>query len=154
VDLQKPRLRAVAEASLTLAPEPGGFTVSELAERVRPALATTAPPYAARQASYDLAKLRGKALVERVAQTRRYRVRPTGIRILAGLLILRERVIEPVLAGLGKPRVGRPPKHLHPIDQHDRAARRVAAHLPHPGPGGMTATPSQQHVVVPGALSG
>ena len=42
----------------------------------------------------------------------------SGIRILAGMLILREQVIKPVLAGLGKPRVGRPPKNVQPIDQH------------------------------------
>ena len=41
-----------------------------------------------------------------------------GVRILAGMLVLRERVLKPVLAGLGKPRIGRPPKHVHPIDQH------------------------------------
>jgi len=41
-----------------------------------------------------------------------------GIRILAGLLILRENVIKPVLAGLGNPRVGRPPENIQPIDQH------------------------------------
>jgi hypothetical protein len=118
VDLQKPRVRAVAEAVLALAPEPGGFTLPELADQVRPQLPETQPNYASRHASYDLAKLRGKGLVERIERTRRYRIRPRGVRILAGLLVLRERVIKPVLAGLGKPRVGRPPKHIHPVDQH------------------------------------
>jgi hypothetical protein len=27
-------------------------------------------------------------------------------------------VLKPVLAGLGKPRIGRPPKNIHPIDKH------------------------------------
>jgi hypothetical protein len=118
VDLQKPRARAVAEAVLALAPEPDGFTLPELADQVRPRLLDTQPNYAARHASYDLAKLRGKGLVERIACTRRYRIRPQGVRLLAGLLVLRERVIKPVLAGLGKPVLGRPPKHVHPVDQH------------------------------------
>ena len=43
VDLQKPRLRAVAEALLALAPKPGGFTLAELAERVRQVLPTSSP---------------------------------------------------------------------------------------------------------------
>ena len=89
-----------------------------LAERVRQSLPAKRPNYAARHASYDLAKLRGKQLLERVERSRRYRICPYAVRILAGMLGLRERVIEPVLAGLGKPRVGRPPKHIHPIDQH------------------------------------
>jgi DNA-binding transcriptional ArsR family regulator len=124
VDLQKPRLRAVVESLLALAPKPGGFTLAELAERVGPLLPDNRLRYAARQASYDLSKLRGKALVERVDQSRRYRLRPDGVRILAGMLILRERFLKPVLAGLGKPRVGRPPKHVHPIDQHYQALQQ------------------------------
>jgi DNA-binding transcriptional ArsR family regulator len=118
VDLQKPRLRAVAEALLTLAPDPGGFTLAELAERVRQQRPQKPSSYAARQASYDLSKLRGKALVERIERSRRYRLPPYGTRILAGLLVLRERVLKPVLAGLGKPRIGRPPKTIHPADAH------------------------------------
>lgn len=121
VDLQTTRLRAVAEALLALAPKSGGFTLAELAERVHHILPDKQLHYTARHASYDLAKLRGKALVERVERSRRYRLRPYGVRILAGMLVLRERVLKPVLAGLGKPRVGRPPKHVHPIDQHYQA---------------------------------
>ena len=88
MDLQKPRLRAVSEAFLALAPKPGGFTLAELAERVRPLLPNNRPTYASRHASYDLSKLCGKALVERVERTRRYRIPPYGVRILAGRLVL------------------------------------------------------------------
>ena len=118
VDLHKPRMRAISEAVVALAPKPGGFTITELSAKVRELLPAGERTYLPRQASYDLAKLRGKALVERIDTTRRYRVPPQGIRILAGMLILREKVIKLVLAGLGKPRVGRPPKTVHPLDQH------------------------------------
>lgn len=74
--------------------------------------------YAARKAAYDLHKLRGKSLVERIGKTRRYRVRRVGIRTLAALLILREQVIKPVLAGVCRPKHGRPPNNLHPLDHH------------------------------------
>ena len=124
VDLQNPRIRAVAEALLALAPAPGGFTLAELAQSVRQRLPKGQKDYAPRHASYDLAKLRGKALVERVERSRRYRLPPYGIRILAGMLVLREHVIKPVLSGLGKPHVGRPPKHIHPIDQHYQALQQ------------------------------
>jgi hypothetical protein len=74
--------------------------------------------YAARKAAYDLHKLRGKSVVERIDKTRRYRVCRPGIRTLAALLILREQVIKPVLAGVCRPKRGRPPKNLHPLDVH------------------------------------
>src|SRR5437870_8309520 len=69
-------------------------------------------------AAYDLRKLCGKNLVEHVDRTRRYRAYAPGIRTLAALLILCEKVIKPVIAGAGKPRPGRPPKTIHPLDQH------------------------------------
>jgi hypothetical protein len=116
VDIQKPRMRAVVEAVLSLAPQPDGFTAGELAvstgERLRQ------PTYTPRNAAYDLRKLRGKGLVERVATTRRYQPTMPAIGTLVALLILREKVIKPVLAGAGKPKPGRPPKRIQPLDQH------------------------------------
>lgn len=79
--------------------------------------------YGDRKAAYDLRKLRGKSLVERIAKTRRYRVRKPGIRTLAALLILREQVIKPVLAGVCRPKRGRPPKNLHLLDDHYQKLR-------------------------------
>ncbi len=118
VDLQKPRIRTVSEAVLALAPKPNGFTVAELAAKVRDLMPAGDSTYTSRHASYDLSKLRGKILVERIDKTRRYRIPRAGIRILAGMLVLREKVIKPVLAGLGKPRRGPAPKNVQPIDQH------------------------------------
>jgi len=89
---------------VALAAKPEGFTLAELAQRMAPLLPER-PHYGSRQAGYDLAKLRGKQLVERIAQTRRYRIRPYGIRILAGMLVPRERVLKPVLAGQGSGRL-------------------------------------------------
>jgi hypothetical protein len=116
VDLAKARMRAASEAVLALSPNPNGFTIAELAARTRPLLPDQ--PYGVRHAAYDLAKLRSKGLVERVGDTRRYRTVTAGLRVLAGLLILREKVIKPVIAGAGRPRMGRPPKQIHPLDQH------------------------------------
>ena len=118
VDLQKPRMRAVAQAVIALAAQPEGFTAADLAERVQTQQGRAMVSYGDRKASYDLRKLRGKSLVERVGKTRRYWVRRPGIRTLAALLILREQVIKPVLAGVCRPKRGRPPKNLHPLDVH------------------------------------
>jgi hypothetical protein len=124
VDIQKPRMRAVAQAVIALAPQPGGFTAEQLAARVRTHQGRTMAKYNARKAAYDLRKLRGKALVQRLANTRRYRVRRPGIRTLAALLILREKVLKPVLAGVCRPKRGRPPKNIHPLDLHYQALQR------------------------------
>jgi hypothetical protein len=124
VDLQKPRMRAVAEAVIALGAKPEGFRAQDLAERVRAQKGRAMARYAARKAAYDLHKLRGKSLVERIGKTRRYRVRRPAIRTLAALLILREQVIKPVLAGVCRPKRGRPPKNLHPIDDHYQKLQR------------------------------
>jgi hypothetical protein len=118
VDLQKKRMRMVAEAVVALAAQPEGFTAQQLAQRVQEQQGRSRVRYGQRQAAYDLRKLRGKVLVERISQTRRYRVRRPGIRLLAGSLILREKVLKPVLAGIYRPKRGRPPKNTHPLDQH------------------------------------
>jgi len=118
VDLQKPRIRAVIGAVLALAPQPEGFTASDLADKTRGHLGPGAPPYTPRQAAYDLRKLRGKALIQRIGATRRYQLSVPAIQTLAALLILREKIIKPVLAGMGKPKPGRPPKRIHPLDLH------------------------------------
>jgi hypothetical protein len=63
-------------------------------------------------------------MIERVAHTRNYAINAKGVRALAGLLILREKVIRPVLAGICKPRMGRPPKIIHPLDIHYQNLQR------------------------------
>ncbi len=118
VDLQKPRMRDLVEALLPLAPNPQGFSLAELAAKVRQTSALENSHYGPRHAAYDLLKLRGKQLIERIGNTRRYRAIPTGIRILAGMLILRDKIIEPVLSGAAKPRPGPRPKNIQPLDQH------------------------------------
>jgi len=124
VDLQKPRMRAVAEAVVALAAQPEGFTSQQLARRVRQMQGRSMSAYQHRQAAYDLRKLRGKSLVERLPKSRRYRVRRPGIRTLAALLLLREKVLKPVLAGVYRPKRGRPPKDIHPLDVHYQHLQR------------------------------
>jgi hypothetical protein len=126
IDIQKPRMRAVVEAMLSLAPKPDGFTAGELAVKARALLRQ--PIYTPRHAAYDLRKLRGKALVERIGTTRRYQPATPAIRTVVALLILREKVIKPVLAGAGTPKPGRPPKRVHPLDVHYEHLQREMRH--------------------------
>ena len=80
--------------------------------------------YDARRAAYDLKKLRGKDLVSKLDNSRRYSVPPQAIRTIAALVILRDKVLRPILAGVGKPRMGRKPKTWSPIDEHYEAIRQ------------------------------
>jgi hypothetical protein len=72
--------------------------------------------YTARQAAYDMNKLLGKSIVIPIKKQGTIARVPMGVRVLAGLLILREKVIKPILAGISKTTVGRPPKNVRPID--------------------------------------
>jgi len=124
VDLNKARMRALLAAMLTLAPAPQGFRVAEVAAQVRALTGQTADAYGTRHAAYDLKKLRAKRLVETVPSSRRYRVPPAGVRTIAALVILRDKVITPILAGTAKPKIGRKPKNWSPIDEHYETIRK------------------------------
>jgi len=96
IDLNKPRLRHVAEAVVALSASPDGFTASALAAQVR-ALGNPSA-YGPRQAAYDLKKLRGKSIVRRIGSTRRYETLPSGLRAITALLVLRDKAIKTLLA--------------------------------------------------------
>jgi len=115
VDVHKPRMRAALQAVLALSAAPGGFTVADLAAKVHAMTGNTG--YTARQAAYDLRKLRGKNLTEKTGRSRRYHLPPRTARIITSLLTLREQVIAPILAGVRSPRMGRKPAHWTTIDR-------------------------------------
>jgi hypothetical protein len=121
IDLNKPRLRAVLAAVVALAVSPAGFTASDLASQVRRILGLSADAYLPRHASYDLKKLRGKGWVRKIGNSRRYEPLPEGLSLMAALPLLRDKVILPVLAGVGKPKPGPRPQYEHPIDTQYRA---------------------------------
>jgi hypothetical protein len=43
---------------------------------------------------------------------------------MAALVILREKVLKPILAGAGKPKIGRKPKNWTHIDEHYETIRQ------------------------------
>jgi hypothetical protein len=56
-----------------------------------------------RNAAYHLAKLRGKRLVHAAEYSRRYRADPSGVRTMCAYLVLRDKVIKPLLIGVVRP---------------------------------------------------
>lgn len=99
IDLSKPRMRAVLNAVIALAPSPKGITASSLAAKVREFLGLDQQAYKPRQASYDLKKLRGKQWVLPIAKSRSYQVVSVGLRTMTSLLVLRDKFFRPLLAG-------------------------------------------------------
>ena len=79
--------------------------------------------YPTRRAAYDLAKLRGKGLVEPMEGRRRYQCRPEQLRVLCAYVVLREQVIKPVLAGVGRKQLAEPPPKMNRLDEHYWALR-------------------------------
>ena len=96
---------AVLQAVVALSSIPNGLCTHELAARVRELTGQSEAEYASRQASYDLKKLRGKGLVERMLKSRRYAATGTGLRTMAGVGLLREKVFKPILAKACYPEV-------------------------------------------------
>jgi hypothetical protein len=129
VDVQKARMRAVLEAVMAMASAPGGFSVGQVAAKVGALTGQTPGDYGPTQASYDLRKLRGKNLIVKVDKSRRYEAVPGGLRAMSALLVLRERVIKPVLASLCNPRSGPKAEPTTPEDTRYEAVRLEMSHL-------------------------
>jgi hypothetical protein len=118
IDLNKPRMRWVIEALIVLSPSPGGFTASELARQVRALSTQSESDYGPRRAAYDLKKLRGKKIVRRIGQTRRYESLPRGLRAMVALLVLRNKAIKPLLAGTQEQRPSRGAQNPSALDRY------------------------------------
>jgi hypothetical protein len=118
IDLNKPRLSYVAEAILALSTSPAGFTASDLAQKVHEMSGQPEFEYGARRAAYDIKKFRGKGLVEKIGKSRRYQPLREGLCAITALLILRQKVIRPLLAASTRPKSS--PKTANPtsIDHH------------------------------------
>jgi hypothetical protein len=86
-------MRWVVEAVIALSASPHGFTASELARQVHVLSQQRESEYGARRAAYDLKKLRGKKIVRRIDQPRRYESMPKGLRAIIALVVLRNKAL-------------------------------------------------------------
>lgn len=127
IDLNKSRMRSALAAVLTLSLSPKGFIVSEFASKVQSITGQSDSQYGKRRAAYDLKKLRGKKLLE--ISGRRYKGTAEGLRTIAALSVLRDRVILPLLAGSGKLKTGKRPKNWSALDDHYRTLCINMKHL-------------------------
>ncbi len=124
VDLNKRRMQAVMEALLPLAVKPRGFQASDLAARVAELLGSEGQSYGPRQAAYDLKKLRAKGLIHKIDHSRRYEAPPEGLRQMAAMIVLRTKVLRPLLANAGKLSTAPGGKHLDVLNEHYKVIQR------------------------------
>src|SRR6201997_451560 len=125
IDLNKPRMRWVVEAviALCLSLSPHGFTASELARQVRMLSNQAEGQSDARRAAYDLKKLRGKKIFNRIAQTRRYQSTSSGLKAMVALVVLRDKAIKPLLAAAQDLHSSRGAQNPRPLDRNYETIR-------------------------------
>ena len=79
------------------------FSLKELQPQVAEALGSSESEYKLNSLRYELAKLRAKGLVEKIAHSHRYRLLPKGYRLCVVYLKLFEKICAPLTAGLLQP---------------------------------------------------
>jgi hypothetical protein len=129
--LDHPRQLALMHALVRFAHIAAGgtFTTSELYPYVLAALQISSDQYTLASLRYDLSKLRAKALVEKLPQSRRYRLWPQGYSICLVFLKLFERVYSPLTAGLLQPYRADAKLQQHKRTQLDRLYQKIVDDL-------------------------
>jgi len=124
IDMNSVRMRAVMEAVIALSPDKRGFQSSTLAKKICEILNVPTSVFSPRQAAYDLKKLRAKGLVVKIEHSRRYEATRDGIRAMTGYIVLRDKVLAPLLANAGKLKTGRKTSTHCLIDIHHETIQR------------------------------
>ena len=130
LNLNKPRVRAAMEAVMALCGQPTGFTAAQHAEKVREILGAEGSTYGPRQAAYDIKKLRAKGLVSKTAPSARtYQGTRHGLRAIAALVVLRDKVLLPLLEATTATQPAPRPAPGTPLDAAYERLRREMQHL-------------------------
>ncbi|TAK33186.1 MAG: hypothetical protein EPO40_00785 [Myxococcaceae bacterium] len=96
-----PRVMALHAALVAIAHQAAGFSNAQLRRLVAALLEPACGEYSSAQMTYDLARLAGHGLVERLPRTHRYRLTEAGLRQCAFLTKLADRVLDPGIARCG-----------------------------------------------------
>ena len=85
VNVFNQRLQDLIAVAIAFSVKPDGFTITDIMGEMK---YKYGPDYSVRQAAYDLRKLRGKALVEKIKGSHRYYVTSDGLSQMVALLFL------------------------------------------------------------------
>lgn len=100
IDFNKARTKQVGLVLLALSMKPGGFTSKDLAVEMSNKFV---PGYSCRNASYDIKKFRGKALVNKVHRRIKYQLTKEGIKTIAAILCVMTKEVPPILSVITSP---------------------------------------------------
>jgi len=103
------RVMALLAAVVMFSHLPAGFSNAHLRRHVAALLSTPLSEYTSARMTYDLGRLVGHGLIERIPKTQRYRLTPDGLRQCAFLTKLADRVLDPGLARCGPSAPAGPP---------------------------------------------
>jgi hypothetical protein len=104
--LGDPRVMALLAAVVMFAHLPAGFSNAQLRRHVAALLSIPLGEYTSARMTYDLGRLAGHGLIERLPRSHRYRLTADGLRQAAFLTALADRVLDP---GLARCRAAVPP---------------------------------------------
>lgn len=107
--LGDPRVMALLAAVVLFSHLPAGFSNAQLRRHVAALLSLSLGEYTSARMTYDLGRLLGHGLIERIRKSHRYRLTSNGLRQCAFLTKLADRIIDPGLARCGQPVRDGPP---------------------------------------------
>ncbi len=100
IDFNKSRAKQVALVLLALSMKPGGFTSKDLTIEIA---SRFIPDYSSRNASYDIKKFRGKAMVLKVPGRIKYDLTEQGIKSIAVILSMMNKELPTLLSVITSP---------------------------------------------------
>lgn len=117
IKLDDARMRAVIDALTRTSLLSDGITRAELTNEVN----RRWKKCDARQIGYDMSKLRGKGVLEKIPGTRRNKMDMRKLRALATLLLMREKVLKPLHAAS----TSKPQKKKYPLSPEDKQCKVI-----------------------------
>ena len=129
--LHDDRVIRVLETLLHPAAFADAWTTRELHTRILARHQLAEGAYRLSQLRYDLSKLRAKGLVERLGNTRRYRLTSLGLKLGVLLVKLRTRLLGPLATLIGNHTAARTSSSNNSVDQAFRDVDTALDHLSH-----------------------
>jgi hypothetical protein len=100
IKIQDTRMMRLMEVLLHGGPQLGGWRTAQIWQAIRTAFALSPEAYTLNQLRYDLRKMKGHGLLERVGKHYAYRLTDKGIRVAAMFVLFQKRVCGPLANSL------------------------------------------------------
>lgn len=118
VDINKTRTIAIMESVLALAIKPNGYTAKDITILMKEKLdKKEAKDYTPAKAAYDMRKLRGKGLVEKIEKRRNYKTTKKGMETIITVLTLTQKTMPILLSSVNKDTISDNPVEMQAIDK-------------------------------------